>query len=94
MVNKERIYRYRQLLDGINNSIVAAIEQSITLSKKCQLLENFNAAQNYDSMVRGAWLGIRPMINSECTEEEKDELWFYWNSITSYDCSFGSFRED
>lgn len=90
MVSKGRIYRYRQLLEGINNSIVA----SITTGKKYQILENFNIVQTYMAMVKGAWLGIQPMINSECTEEEEDELWFYWDSITSYDCAFGIFRED
>lgn len=83
MINKERIYKYRQLLDGINNSIVA----SITTGKKYQILENFNIVQIYMAMAKGAWLEIQPMINSECTEEEEDELWFYWNSITSYDCA-------
>ena len=82
-MNEGRIYRYRQLLEGINNSIIASIEHSIMIGKKYQTLENFNAAQNYASMVKGAWLGIQPMINSECTEEEEDELWFYLNSITS-----------
>lgn len=67
MVNKERIYRYRQLLEGINNSIVA----SITTGKKYQILENFNIVQTYMAMAKGVWLGIQPMINSECTEEEK-----------------------
>lgn len=90
MVSKGRIYRYRQLLEGINNSIIA----SITVGKKYQILENFNIAQTYMAMVKGAWLGIRPMIDSECTEEEEDELWLYWDSITSYDCAFGIFRED
>lgn len=44
MVNKERIYRYRQLLNGLNNSIIDYIECYITLGKKYQTLENFNAA--------------------------------------------------
>lgn len=88
IVNKERIYRYRQLLDGINNSIVADIEQSIILSKKCQTLKNFNAAQGYTLMIRGAWLGIRPMINSECTEKEQEALWFYWKSIIIHNYDF------
>ena len=93
-MNEERIYRYRQLLEGINNSIIASIEHSIAIGKKYQTLENFNAAQNYMAMTRGAWLGISPMINSECTEKEKDKLWFYWKCVTAFDCSFGSFRED
>lgn len=90
MVNKGRIYRYRQLLEGINNSIVA----SITTGKKYQILENFNIVQTYMAMAKGAWLGIQPMIDSECTEEEENELWSYWDSIASYDCAFGIFRED
>ena len=89
MINEGRIYRYRQLLEGINNSIAA----SITTEKKYQILENFNIAQTYMAMAEGAWLGIQPMINSECTEEEENELWLYLNSITSYNCSFGIFRE-
>lgn len=93
-MNEERIYRYRQLLEGINNSIIASIEHSIAIGKKYQTLENFNAVQTYMAMTRGAWLGISPMINSECTEKEKDKLWFYWKCVTSFDCSFGSFRED
>ena len=39
MVNKERIYRYRQPLDGLNNSIIDYIERYITLDKKYQTLE-------------------------------------------------------
>ena len=89
MVNKERIYRYRQLLDSINNPIVA----SITTGEKYQILENFNIVQIYMAMAKGAWLEIQPMINSECTEEEEDELWFYWNSITSYDCALKSLEK-
>lgn len=89
-MNEGCIYRYRQLLEGINNSIVAYI----TTGKKYQILENFNITQTYIAMVKGAWLGIQPIIDSECTEEGEDELWFYWNSITSYDCAFGIFRED
>lgn len=93
-MNEERIYRYRQLLEGINNSIIASIEHSIMIGKKYQTLENFNAAQNYMTMTRGVWLGITPMINSECTEKEKDKLWFYWNYITSFDYVFERLRED
>lgn len=70
MVSKGRIYRYRQLLEGINNSIIA----SITTRKKYRILENFNITQTYMAMAKGAWLGIRPMIDSECTEEEEDKL--------------------
>lgn len=53
MVNEGRIYRYRQLLEGINNSIVASIEQFIRICKKYQMLENFNAAQIYIAMTKG-----------------------------------------
>lgn len=74
MVNKERIYRYRQLLNGLNNSIIAYIERYTTLGKKYQTLENFNAAQGYALMVKGVWLGMQPMLDSECTEEEENEL--------------------
>lgn len=93
-MNEERIYRYRQLLEGINNSIIASIEHSIAIREKYQILENFNAAQNYMAMTRGAWLGISPMIDSECTEREQEKLWFYWNYITSFDHVFEIFRKD
>ena len=53
MVNEERTYRYRQLLKGINNSIVAFIEQSIRICKKYQTLKNFNAARIYMAMTKG-----------------------------------------
>lgn len=88
MVNKERIYRYRQLLNGLNNSIIAYIERYAALGKKYQTLENFNAAQGYALMVKGVWLGMQPMLDSECTEEEENELWFYWNFITIHNYDF------
>ena len=94
MVNKERIYRYRQLLNGLNNSIIDYIDRYITLGKKYQTLENFNAAQSYALMVKGTWLGMLPMINSECTEKEQETLWFYWNSITIYDYASNKFKEE
>lgn len=53
MVNKERIYRYGQLLNGLNNSIIDYIDSYITLDKKYQTLENFNATQSYALMVKG-----------------------------------------
>ena len=88
MVNKERIYRYRQLLNGLNNSIIAYIDRYITLGKKYQTLENFNAAQSYALMTKGVWLGMQPMLDSECTEEEENKLWLYWNSITIHNYDF------
>lgn len=94
MVNKERIYRYRQLLNGLNNSIIDYIDRYITLGKKYQTLENFNAAQSYALMVKGTWLGIQPMLDSECTEKEQETLWFYWNSITIYDYASSKFKEE
>ena len=94
MVNKERIYRYRQLLNGLNNSIIDYIDRYITLDKKYQTLENFNAAQSYALMVKGTWLGMQPMINSESTEKEQETLWFYWNSITIYDYASSKFKEE
>lgn len=93
-MNEERIYRYRQLLEGINNSIIASIEHSIAIREKYQILENFNAAQNYILMTRGAWLGIRPIIDSECTEKEQEALQSYWNYIISLEYAFGIFGED
>ena len=45
-------------------------------------------------MVKGTWLGMQPMINSECTEREKEALWFYWNSITIYDYPSSKFEEE
>ena len=94
MVNKERIYRYRQLLNGLNNSIIDYIDRYITLGKKYQTLENFNAAQSYALMVKGTWLGMQPMINSECTEKEQETLWFYWKSITIHNYDFNEFEEE
>lgn len=94
MINKERIYRYRQLLNGLNNSIIDYIERYITLGKKYQTLENFNAAQSYTLMVKGVWLGMQPMLDSECTKREKEALWFYWNSITVGDYSSSKFEEE
>ena len=94
MVNKERIYRYRQLLNDLNNSIIDYIDRYITLGKKYQILENFNATQSYALMVKGTWLRMQPMINSECTEREKEALWFYWNSITIYDYPSSKFEEE
>ena len=94
MVNKERIYRYRQLLNGLNNSIIDYIDRYITLGKKYQTLENFNAAQSYALMVKGTWLGMQPMINSECTEREKEALWFYQNSITIHNYASSKFKEE
>lgn len=93
-MNEGRIYRYRQLLEGINNSIIASIEHSIAIGKKYQTLENFNATQTYITMTKGAWLGISPMIDSECTEKEKDKLWFYWNYIISSNWISWYFEED
>lgn len=94
MVNKERIYRYRQLLNGLNNSIIDYIDRYITLGKKYQTLENFNATQSYALMVKGTWLGMQPMLDSECTEREKEALWFYWNSIAIYDYASSKFKEE
>ena len=34
------------------------------------------------------------MINSECTEREKEALWFYWNSIAIYNYDFNEFEEE
>lgn len=93
MVNKERIYRYGQLLNGLNNSIIDYIDSYITLDKKYQTLENFNATQSYALMVKGTRLGMQPMIKSECTEKEQETLWLYWNSITIYDYDFNEFEE-
>lgn len=92
MVNEERIYRYRQLFDGLNNSIIAYIDNYITIGKKYQTLENFSIRQSYTLLAKGVWLGIQPMIDSECTEREKEALWFYWNSITLGDCSSSKFE--
>ena len=94
MVNKERIYRYRQLLNDLNNSIIDYIDRYITLGKKYQILENFNATQSYAFMVKGTWLRMQPMINSECTEREKEALWFYWKSITIHNYDFNEFEEE
>ena len=45
-------------------------------------------------MVKGIWLGMQPMINSECIEREKEALWFYWNSIAIYNYDFNEFEEE
>lgn len=92
MVNEGRIYRYRQLLDSLNNSIIDYINHYITIGKKYQTLENFSIGQSYTLMAKGVWLGIQPMIDSECTEREKEALWFYWNSITVGDYSSSKFE--
>lgn len=92
MVNEERIYRYRQLFDGLNNSIITYIDHYITIGKKYQTLENFFIRQSYTLLAKGVWLGIQPMIDSECTEREKEALWFYWNSITVGDYSSSKFE--
>lgn len=53
MVNEERIYRYRQLFDGLNNSIIAYIDHYITIGKKYQTLENFSIRQSYTLLAKG-----------------------------------------
>lgn len=92
MVNEKRIYRYKQLFDGLNNSIIAYIDHYITVGKKYQILENFSIRQSYTLLAKGVQLGIQPMIDSECTEREKEALLFYWNPITIGDYSSSKFE--
>lgn len=53
MVNEERIYKYRQLFDGLNNSIIAYIDHYIAVGKKYQTLENFSIRQSYTLLAKG-----------------------------------------
>ena len=80
-MNEGRIYRYKQLMNGIYESIVISMDTWLNGLNKYRYVSYSEQCHHYEALTDGAWIGIGPFIRSECTQEEEEVLFSFWEDI-------------
>lgn len=91
-MNKDRIYRYENLIDSIYESIICSMDNWLSKADKCQKQDFFAQQERYKTLVKGAWLGFGPFMLSECTQEEAEAIYNCWKDVTEGEYFSPEFR--